>query len=187
MVSKLEKLDSSKKKHSLSYSYLPPFYDEKLGLFNTTEETRVVKFLGEEIDHPVFSFTKVESILEDRIKDLQKCLYNEVKIFKNEKKIFEDIMTDSINDVKVLEKDLYFRIKGNFETMANDINEQKSLNLVYQRQITSLKKEKNEITLELKGLINRLDELEKTLGISIKEKRENLEKRKNLEKTNNKN
>lgn len=186
MVSKLEKFDT-KKKHSLSYSYLPPFYDDKLGLFNTTDETRVVKFLGEELDHPVFSFTKVETILEDRIKDLQKFHYNEVKSFKNEKKIFEDIMTDAINDVKVLEKDLYFRIKGNFETMANDINEQKSLNLVYQRQITSLKKEKNEISLELKGLINRLDELEKTLGINIKDKRENQEKNKKNDKTISKN
>ena len=155
------------------------FYDEETEQFNTGDETKISRMLGEEVDNPKMNFRLVESILEKRINDLHKHLHGMNKRFDTEKKIYDEIIGDAMNEIDTLEKDLYFRVKGNFETLADDINEQKSLNLLNQKQITNLKKEKNESTLELSKMHIKLDNIEKILGINIKEKREKLEKKNN--------
>jgi len=172
-------IDKKKKK---LVNVFTDFYDSEHMQFNTKDEMKVVKYLGEEVENPSLNFTQVESILEQRIKDLRNHLYNQVKSFGNEKKYYEDIISDAYNDVDAMEKDMFFRIKGNFETIATDINEQRSLNLLYQKQITGLKKDKNETMLEINKLQNRLDQLEIYLGINIKDKRERLEKKKESER-----
>ena len=158
------------------------FYDQTTNTFNTGEEMKIVHNLGTELESPKFNFTQVENILEHRIKDLRMHVYSIQKSFSGDKKQYDEIISDANNDVEVMEKDMFFRIKGNFETIANDINEQKSLNLLYQKQITGLKKDKNETMMEINKLLQRLDSLEDVLGINMKEKREKLEKKGNMDK-----
>ena len=153
------------------------FYDEEKRIFNVDRENKVSNYLGEEIENPKYNFTQVEQIIQNRIKDLQTHLYNLIKNFVEEKKIYDELASDADNDADVLRSDVAFKIKGNFETMFNDMNEQLSLNLLYQKQITSLKKEKNETLLVIKKISERCDELEKALGVNIKDKRERLDKK----------
>lgn len=154
------------------------FFDSKSETFRLGEEYKVHRTLGESIDNPELSFLDSEAILESRIKKLQDVLYSFIDTFEAEKKHNYEIRNEAELQLDTLEKDTYFRIKGNFETLADDINEQKSLNLLNQKQITNLKKEKNENTLDMNKLHARLDNIEKVLGINLKEKREKLEREK---------
>ena len=175
--------DSSKnKKVNKLLNSKTDFYDQNTNTFNTGEEMKIVHKLGSELESPKFNFTQVSNIMEHRIKDLRIHVYNVQKSFSGDKKQYDEIISDANNDVDVMEKDMFFRIKGNFETIANDINEQKSLNLLYQKQITGLKKDKNETMMEINKLLQRLDGIEDVLGINMKEKREKLDKKENMDK-----
>ena len=55
--------------------------------------------------------------------------------------------------------------------MLENIEEQKSYNLLLQKQITSLKKEKVDLMGQIAILNQRLDEVEKDLGINLGVKR----------------
>ena len=55
--------------------------------------------------------------------------------------------------------------------MLENIEEQKSYNLLLQKQITSLKKEKVDIASQISVLNQRLDDIEKDLGINLGQKR----------------
>lgn len=155
-----------------------PFYDNKYELFNTGNELKIHRHLGEDIENPKLSFITAELILENRIKKLQEMLYTYIDNFESEQKRHKEINSEAQIHLDTFEKDMYFSIKGNFETLSNDINEQKSLNLLNQKQITNLKKEKNENMLEMNKLHSRLDNIEKVLGINLKEKREKIERSK---------
>lgn len=55
--------------------------------------------------------------------------------------------------------------------MLESIEEQKSYNLLLQKQITSLKKEKVDIMGQITQLNAKLDDIEKDLGINLSLKR----------------
>ena len=55
--------------------------------------------------------------------------------------------------------------------MLENIEEQKSYNLLLQKQITSLKKEKVDLAGQITVLNQRLDDVEKDLGINLGQKR----------------
>jgi cell division protein FtsB len=67
-----------------------------------------------------------------------------------------------------IEKEFYFTVKENFNKLIEEIEEQKSYNLLLQKQLTSLKKEKVDLQHQVTLLNNKLDALEKDLGISLK-------------------
>ena len=52
-----------------------------------------------------------------------------------------------------------------------NIDEQKSYNLLLQKQITSLKKEKVDLISQIGFLNTKLDDIEKDLGINLSAKR----------------
>ena len=55
--------------------------------------------------------------------------------------------------------------------MLENIEEQKSYNLLLQKQITSLKKEKVDLAGQISVLNQRLDDVERDLGINLGQKR----------------
>ena len=67
-----------------------------------------------------------------------------------------------------IEKEFYFSVKENFNKLIEEIEEQKSYNLLLQKQLTALKKEKVDLQHQVTLLNTRLDSIEKDLGISLK-------------------
>ena len=67
-----------------------------------------------------------------------------------------------------IEKEFYFTVKENFNKLIEEIEEQKSYNLLLQKQLTTLKKEKVDLQHQVQILNNKLDSIEKDLGISLK-------------------
>jgi hypothetical protein len=74
-------------------------------------------------------------------------------------------------DIENIENDNYYEIKKYFSNLLENIEEQKSYNLLLQKQITSLKKEKVDLMSQITMLNQRLDDVEKTLGINLGNKR----------------
>lgn len=67
-----------------------------------------------------------------------------------------------------IEKEFYFTVKENFNKLIEDIEEQKSYNLLLQKQLTTLKKEKVDLQHQVTVLNFKIDAIEKDLGISLK-------------------
>ena len=162
------------KDNSNSFIEKDKFYDKHLKMFHTEEHLKIHPELGENIKDPKYSFTQAENIIEGRIKMIQDRLYDFITTFNEEKKRNKDIITDAECNLGVMHKEAYFEIKGNFENLNDKINEQKSLNLLNQKQITALKKEKNEKTLEMNKLHERLNKIEDVLGINLKDKKDKI-------------
>ncbi len=81
-------------------------------------------------------------------------------------------MTETIKrEIENIENDNYYEIKKYFSNLLESIEEQKSYNLLLQKQITSLKKEKVDIMTQITQLNSKLDDVEKDLGINLNLKR----------------
>ena len=81
-------------------------------------------------------------------------------------------ITDNIKrEIENIENDNYYEIKKYFSNLLENIEEQKSYNLLLQKQITSLKKEKVDLMSQITHLNQRLDDVEKDLGINLGVKR----------------
>ena len=98
------------------------------------------------------------------------CLYEKEKDKYNMNNVclsyyvFDDYFDNSEND-------LYYRIKnlfGDFEKQNDDLNSQ---NLLLQKYLTQLTKEKMDLLVQINLCMNRLDNIEKYLGINIAAKR----------------
>jgi hypothetical protein len=74
-------------------------------------------------------------------------------------------------DIENIENDNYYEIKKYFSNLLENIEEQKSYNLLLQKQITGIKKEKIDLMGQINNLNQRLDDVEKTLGINLGNKR----------------
>ena len=61
------------------------FYDKDKGEFNTGEDMKIAKILGDDIDNPKYTFRIIESITDKRIETLSKKFY-EIKNRKLVKK-----------------------------------------------------------------------------------------------------
>jgi len=85
-----------------------------------------------------------------------------------EKLKFNNIKMDIEIEADNIEKEFYFTVKENFNKLIEEIEEQKSYNLLLQKQLTTLKKEKVDLQHQVQILNNKLDSIEKDLGISLK-------------------
>ena len=69
------------------------------------------------------------------------------------------------------EQELYYRIKTLFDDFEKQNNNLNSQNLLLQKYLTQLTKEKMDLLVQINLCMQRLDNLEKFLGISIANKR----------------
>ena len=90
------------------------------------------------------------------------------KQFNVEKQKFDTIKVEIEIEADNIEKEFYFTVKENFNKLIEEIEEQKSYNLLLQKQLTSLKKEKVDLQHQVNILNTKLDAIEKDLGISLK-------------------
>ena len=125
------------------------FYDKDKGEFNTGEDMKIAKILGDDIDNPKYTFRIIESITDKRIETL----------------------SDIDNIFDNIEQELYYRIKTLFEDFDKQSNNLNSQNLLLQKYLTQLTKDKMDLLVQINLCMQRLDSLEKFLGISIANKR----------------
>ena len=149
------------------------FYDKEEDLFKITPNTKLAHLLGEEVDtpNPSETFHKVENICDERIKKLSEMLFNLKKKGGNnsdEMEILSKNIADNFDDI---EKILYYRIRdmfSDFERKNNDLN---AKNLLLQKHLTKLTKEKMDILIQINLLVQKLDKIEQFLGINIESKK----------------
>jgi hypothetical protein len=98
-------------------------------------------------------------------------LYQYVKDSDKDSVSFENLETDVNNDVDNLDKEFYFMIKQHVESFHSQLDEYDAKSLLLQKQITTLKKEKVDLVLQINALNTKLDNIEKDLGINIAAKR----------------
>ena len=79
--------------------------------------------------------------------------------------------TDIDNIFDNIEQELYYRIKTLFEDFDKQSNNLNSQNLLLQKYLTQLTKDKMDLLVQINLCMQRLDSLEKFLGISIANKR----------------
>ena len=147
------------------------FYDADKNIFNTSENMKVAHILGDEIDNPIYTFRLIESIADKRIELLNKKFYEVRKNADGQKGDFGSLHKDIDDTFDNSENDLYYRIKnlfGDFEKLNDDLNSQ---NLLLQKYLTQLTKEKMDLLIQINLCMNRLDNIEKYLGINIAAKR----------------
>lgn len=82
-----------------------------------------------------------------------------------------NITNEVKSEIDNIENDNYYEIKKHYTDLLDGIEEQKSYNLLLQKQITTLKKEKMELTTQVNNFNSKLDKIEKDLGININLKR----------------
>jgi hypothetical protein len=109
--------------------------------------------------------------MEDRISSLSKRLYEFVKEYDIETRIYDNLGSDIKTEIDNIENEHYYEVKKHYTELAEGVDEQKSYNLLLQKQITTLKKEKMDLTMNINNLNNKLDNIEKDLGINIAMKR----------------
>lgn len=109
--------------------------------------------------------------VKDRIKELSKRLQVFVKDFDRDKNNYWDAVNGAKTEIDNLENDSYVEIKTTFIKCGDEIEDQKSYNLLLQKQITTLKKEKVDLSISVNNLNAKLDKIEKDLGIVVNAKR----------------
>ena len=80
-----------------------------------------------------------------------------------------------------IENEMYYKLKGIAADFFKENERLNSDNLLLQKYLTTLTKEKMDLLVQINLCMNRLDELEKYLGINIANKRN---KKNNLNMTN---
>lgn len=108
---------------------------------------------------------------KDRIKELSKRLQLFVKTFDKDKNNYWDAVGGAKIEIDNLENDSFLEMKNTFIKCTEEIDDQKSYNLLLQKQITTLKKEKVDLSISVNNLNARLDQIEKQLGIILNAKR----------------
>lgn len=78
---------------------------------------------------------------------------------------------DCKNDINNIENEYYYEIKKHVNNLHEGLDELDAYALLLQKQITTLKKEKVDLTLQIGSLNGKLDRVEKDLGINIAAKR----------------
>ena len=128
-----------------------PFYDEDNGVFRTNDpDLKLAVHLGEDVDNPLVSFRHEKSNQK-----------NEMDNFTNEIK-------DNFDNI---ENELYYKLKDMAGSFFKETEKLNSENLLLQKYLTSLTKEKMDLLVQINLCMTRLDEIEKYLGINIANKR----------------
>ena len=147
------------------------FYDQDKGEFNTGDDMKIAHILGDDIDDPKYTFKTIESLTDKRIDMLSKKFYEIKKISETQKTEFDSLEKDIEDTFDNSEQGLYFRIKSLFDEFEKENNNLNSQNLLLQKYLTQLTKEKMDLLVQINLCMKRLDNLEKFLGISISAKR----------------
>ena len=147
------------------------FYDNEKGEFNTGDDMKIAHVLGDNIDDPKYTFRLMENLVDKRIELLHQKFFEVKKVSETQKMEFECIEKDIDNIFDNSEQDLYFRIKSLFDEFEKQNNNLNSQNLLLQKYLTQLTKEKMDLLVQINYCMQRLDNLEKFLGISIAAKR----------------
>lgn len=149
-----------------------PFYDEESGQFRINDPDLVVaKHLGEDIDNPIVSFRNAENVYDDRINQLSSKLFELKKSQMNQKNEMENFSNEIKDNFDTIENELYYKLKDMAAEFFKENDKLNSENLLLQKYLTSLTKEKMDLLVQINLCMNRLDELEKYLGINIANKR----------------
>jgi hypothetical protein len=150
---------------------LESFYNEDTDTFNTGPNLKIAQYLGEDIDNPKITFHEINIVIEDRIKELTKRLQVFIKDFDKDQQNYLQSVSLCKIEIDNLENDCYVELKNCFIKCTDEIENQKSYNLLLQKQLTTLKKEKNDSGDSVISMNNKLDKLEKDLGIIVNAKR----------------
>lgn len=149
-----------------------PFSDEESGQFRINDPDLVVaKHLGEDIDNPIVSFRNAENVYDDRINQLSSILFELKKSQMNQKNEMENFSNEIKDNFDTIENELYYKLKDMAAEFFKENDKLNSENLLLQKYLTSLTKEKMDLLVQINLCMNRLDELEKYLGINIANKR----------------
>ena len=147
------------------------FYDPDKGEFSTGDDMKIAHILGDEIDDPKYTFKTIESVTDKRIDMLSNKFYEIKKLSETQKIEFDSLEKDIEDTFDNSEQGLYFRIKSLFDEFEKQNNNLNSQNLLLQKYLTQLTKEKMDLLVQINLCMKRLDNLEKFLGISISAKR----------------
>ena len=132
---------------------------------------KIAPLLGEEVDNPKVTFRGTETVLEERIGILSKILYDFIKEYDKDKNYFDNLDQKVNIDIDTVENEYFYDIKKKITTLHEGLDDLEAYNLLLQKQITTLKKEKVDFILQISALNEKLDRLEKDLGINIAAKR----------------
>ena len=150
----------------------PPIYDEDTGLFRTDDpDLRMANYLGEDVDNPIVSFKHIENIFDDRINLLSSKLFDLKKSQGNQKNDLENFSKDIKDNFDNIENELYYKLKDMASEFFKENDKLNSENLLLQKYLTALTKDKMDLLVQINLCMNRLDQLEKYLGINIAAKR----------------
>ena len=150
----------------------PPFYDEDTGLFRTDDpDLRMASYLGEDVDNPIVSFKHIENIFDDRINLMSSKLFDLKKSQGNQKNDLENFSKDIKDNFDNIENELYYKLKDMASEFFKENDKLNSENLLLQKYLTALTKDKMDLLVQINLCMNRLDQLEKYLGINIAAKR----------------
>lgn len=123
------------------------------------------------MDNPKITFRAIESLLDERINTLSKKLYDFTKEHDKDKQVYNNLDEEVNNEIDNIENEYFYEIKKHINDLQTQLDEMDAYNLLLQKQITTLKKEKVDIVLQMNALNSRLDNIEKDLGINIAAKR----------------
>jgi hypothetical protein len=132
---------------------------------------KIAQMLGEEVDNPKVTFRGTETVLEDRINTLSKILYDFIKDYDKDKNFFDNLDQKVNNDIDSVENEYFYEVKKKITTLHEGLDDLEAYNLLLQKQITTLKKEKVDFLLQISSLSDKLDKIEKDLGINVAAKR----------------
>jgi hypothetical protein len=150
----------------------PPFYDEDTGLFRTDDpDLRMANYLGEDVDNPIVSFKHIENIFDERINLLSSKLFDLKKSQGNQKNDLENFSKDIKDNFDNIENELYYKLKDMASEFFKENDKLNSENLLLQKYLTALTKDKMDLLVQINMCMNRLDQLEKYLGINLAAKR----------------
>ena len=150
----------------------PPFYDEDTGLFRTDDhDLSMANYLGEDVDNPIVSFKHIENIFDERINLLSSKLFDLKKSQGNQKNDLENFSKDIKDNFDNIENELYYKLKDMASEFFKENDKLNSENLLLQKYLTALTKDKMDLLVQINMCMNRLDQLEKYLGINLAAKR----------------
>lgn len=94
-----------------------------------------------------------------------------MKEIDKEKNVYDNLDKDVNTDVDTIENEFFYIIKKHVENLHKDLDDLDAHSLLLQKQITTLKKDKVDLILQINQMNTKLDDVEKDLGINISAKR----------------
>ena len=147
------------------------FYDEDTGMFIINPEVKMAHVLGEDVDNPKATFRKIENIFDNRINLLSKAFFDIRKIADAQIEESNGLNKEIDDNFDNIENELYYKIKTLFSDFEKQNDELNAQNLLLQKYLTQLTKEKMDLLVQINIAMNKLDNIEKFLGINIANKR----------------